>query len=642
MRNAAHAVLALLLTAMLAACGGGGGGSDGDKDQGTTGRDDTQTAPAPSDSANVVNPPPATPPGNTPPHDDTPPGDDDDTPPGNAQGFTTTSDAAWDETAVRKVLHVFAFGGQATDAQIALWADMPPEEAIVEMLTFDEHNLKLSPPDADRLDTRDGTLYGLSDFWTSDDPANGVPVDRREVFGIKERLGELWAKAATSRGLNPFRHRIGLWETNYHLAVNLDAGVNKPQIARYYEDILATLASGASYDDVLTTAALSAAVATQYGHRTNRWRNGVCDCNEDFAREYFQLFFGILGMDDPDYHETVDIKNMARVLTDMAVPSEDSHLLDYVVFGTAKHYPGPLEIMGEDVYGSTAAERVAALSPRAIEHPESLAFLPVKIVSDLADDAMTEEKAAIIRGAWASMQKKSLLDFIRAYALSTLFHDDGRTKLWTSVERHLILTNAVTVSNKEGDLNLFDVDRFERDGVEVFRPAHNVFGGQTGREAADTSDVFRNQLNHVTDDEYRYRRGQADVFGEHWTKDWSHLVPRGPNGYVVRDVAEWLWQRIVADGLRNFHTLERAYVYALLATKSDFNSLADPDDLERAFTSEEIESDDGLSALLNDLADDEVLLDSADPAVRLDAHERLGHAFNFIAGTPYVFAQEGR
>jgi hypothetical protein len=651
MRHAARAALLLTFIASLAACGGGGTGSE----------DETDTVTEPPSDSSQQNPP-QVPPGNTPPPPPTPPGGQTpsdpphwtpppppiDPPPDDPEhrGFTTVNDETWDDTAVRKVLHTFALGGQATDEQIRTWADMSPRSAITEMLTFGEHNAKLSPvgpEDLDRLDTRDGTLYGLSAFWSSDDPANGVPEERRDLFVINDRLAEIWAKAATSRGLNPFRHRIGLWETNYHLAVNLDAGVNRAQIARYYEDILAALAAGSPYQDVLTTAALSAAVATQYGHRHNVYSNGACECNEDFAREYFQLFFGILGEDDPSYHETVTIKDMAAALTDMEVPSEDSHLLDYVIFGTANHYPGTLDILHEQIDGTTARERVEALSPLAIQYPESLDNLPVMIVSGLADDAMTETKAKQIREAWADMAQKDLLEFLRDYAVSTLFHKSDRTKFWTSPERHLIITNVITVKNEEGDLDLYNVDGFEADGVKVFEPLHNVFGNQSGEDAADSSDVIRSHLNRVMDDEWRYRRGSVEKYGTTWTKDWSALVPRTGNGtYVVRDVAAWLWQRFIADGLKNFGALEQAYTYALLATDSDFNELAAPNDLDHVFTSEELANDDDLAALIESLAGETMQLDSADAEDRLEAHERLGQAINFIAGTPYVFAEEGR
>ena len=38
-------------------------------------------------------------------------------------GLPRVSDEQWDDTAVRKVLHTFAYGGHATDAQISAWAE---------------------------------------------------------------------------------------------------------------------------------------------------------------------------------------------------------------------------------------------------------------------------------------------------------------------------------------------------------------------------------------------------------------------------------------------------------------------------------------------------------------------------------------
>jgi hypothetical protein len=256
---------------------------------------------------------------------------------------------------------------------------------------------------------------------------------------------------------------------------------------------------------------------------------------------------------------------------------------------------------------------------------------------------MTEATAEVVRAAWAAMPRKDLLEFLRDYAVSTSFHDRARVKFWTSAERYLIVTNVLTVSNEESDLDVYNVDGFETEGVRVFTPTHNVFGGQTGEEAAGSSDVLRTQLNRVMQTEWRYRDGTRDRYGRSWTRDWSRLVPRAEDGtYVVRDVAEWLWQRFLADGLRNLGSLERAYLYALLATDSDFNTLAAPDDVEHVYTRTELESDPDLVALIETLAGSTVDLDSADPGDRAAADVRLGQAINFIAGTPYVFAEEGR
>ncbi|GEM_PF-2569200 len=64
----------------------------------------------------------------------------------HAAGFTPRSPNDWNGTAVRRILHTSAYGGFASDSQILIWAGMPPNTAIAEMLTFDSINNKLSPP----------------------------------------------------------------------------------------------------------------------------------------------------------------------------------------------------------------------------------------------------------------------------------------------------------------------------------------------------------------------------------------------------------------------------------------------------------------------------------------------------------------
>ena len=263
-------------------------------------------------------------------------------------GFTTVSDKVWDETAVRKVLHTFAFGGQASDEQIGKWADLPPQIAIVQMLTFKQHNRLLSPADAtlpgEKLDQRPNTLRALGDFWSSNDAGNRMPSDRRAEFARSDwgAAFQTWTMAARVRGGNPFRHRVGFWETNFHLAVNHRRGVSNYQLVRYYDDVMSALARGQRYNQVIATSALSAAIARQYGHRYNRYYNGTCYCNEDFAREFHQLGFGVLGSTDMVYHEQTSIKNTAAALTGMDFVSNEAPeawQAENVVFATAGHVP---------------------------------------------------------------------------------------------------------------------------------------------------------------------------------------------------------------------------------------------------------------------------------------------------------------
>ena len=563
-------------------------------------------------------------------------------------GLPTVSDEEWDDTAVRKVLHTFAYGGHATDAQIAAWADMPPDQAIVEMLTFEEHNLLLSPVTAsnyDQLDKRDGTLRGLGEFWSSDDPRNGIPEEHRETYRIdKWTVDNIWVRAATSRGLNPFRQKIGLWETNYHLVVNMDATVSPLQMVRYYDDIMAALERGTPYQDVLTTAATSSAIATQYGHFRNRFKNGICFCNEDFAREYHQLFFGVLGDYDPDYHETVTIKNTAKALTDMSIERNEAGIrTGNISFGVEFHYPGILEILETDYWGEDMPDRIDQLSQDEINHPESLDNLPVMIISGLADDNLNDAKIAQIRSAWAAMQPKDLLAFLRAYAVSTLFHSEDRIKYLSSIDRHMLIANKVGLNNEENYLDLHGVMDYTNEDVRVFHPTHNVFGSQTGVEASSSADVFRNNYNRVTRSDYRYRNASGESYGRLWERDWGSIVPIGETGeYVVRDVAEWLWNRFIGDGLKHFGPLERAHVYALLASNRDLIYLVSPEDLSRVITAMELETEPALIALVNSLSTQSLPLDSIDTDEKRYANERIGQAINFIVATPYIFAQEGR
>jgi hypothetical protein len=561
----------------------------------------------------------------------------------NPPSMPRLSGAAWDETAVRKVLHAFAYGGQTTDRQIRLWADMPPQQAIVQMLTFDQHNAGLSvasAADYDRLYQRDGTLRSLGAFWSSSDADNGVYTERRpryDVYGLFGGMSDIWTRAATSRGLNPFRQKIGFWETNYHLATNLDV-VRRSYMMRYYDDIMNVLAAGAPYQDVITVAATSAAVAAQYGHDKNMYVNGECLCNEDFAREYHQLFYGILGQYDPEYHEVVSIKNTALALTDMPVQV----LTEQVFFGTAKHYQGMVEILKSQIFGNNAYQKIGQLSQHAIMHPESLDNLPVIIIQGLADDSLNEDKISRIRVAWASMQPKNLLDFLRAYAISAVFHNPTRVKYLTSIDRNLLIVSQMTLNNEENYLELYPLNAHEAENVQAFRPAHNVFGGQTGIEAADSADVFRINYNRVTQEEWRFRQTSGTKFGRLWEKNWAAVVPKSSSGtYVVKDVAEWLWQRFIGDGLKNMGLLERAHLYALLAEGLDIVYLADRNALDRVITTAELSLDPALVKLVQDLRERVLPLDSADRALRAAANARIGQAINFIVATPYIFAQEG-
>ncbi len=501
-------------------------------------------------------------------------------------GLPVLTRGGWDERAVRKVLKVFAFGGHALEPQIHAWANMPPGDAIREMLTFDEHNPKLSPIlPGDRYDdtaSAHGTLTGFQNFISSRSSFLPIPNDRRDQYGLDGyNFDDAFNRMITVRGMNPFRQRIGFWETNYHLAVNLDASVSRRQVARYYDDIMAAHAAGLPYHEVLGVAAKSAAVAMQYGHRNNRWSpwSGECECNEDFAREIHQLYYGIFGEGDPD-HESETIPETAKLLTDMEVPYiQNQGFATEVDFDTDRHFPGAVTIFGQQVSGVDASAKIDNLMPLSMQHPEAKKNLPVMIIAGLADDNLDEARMEQLRAAWEALgPSKDFLAFIRGYAISEMFHSQEQFKYFTTHERALYMANKSNLENIEAYFGgaYYNGGRAGRTVGSVveedlagdfFRPLHNVFGGQNSVEASDSALAFENNYNRLTDREGDMRTtvGCDDCDrGQSWEKRWEDVLPRRADGkYYVADVAAWLWMHAVGN-FDNYTELERAHLYALL------------------------------------------------------------------------------
>ncbi len=572
--------------------------------------------------------------------------------------FTMVSDADWTEDAVRRVLQVFAFGGFATDAQIKTWADMNPGAAIVEILTLDPINEKVSPPESfDDLGQINSTLGCMSTLWSQPNKHNKMWPTRRSDFALSSWNSpqKIWIHLSSKRGTNLVRQRLGLWATNYHMAVNEDAGVNFHQSVQYYDDIMNDLAARKPFAEVLTNAALSATVATQYGHRENRYRDGKFSGNDDFAREYFQLFFGILGTSSTytsTYHETVTIPNMARALTDIRVP--------YVIFGpddegysvtstinSQYHYPGDLEILKTTNTGSNARERLQLLSSTSIANEESLANLPVRIIQNLADDTMDDARKTEVRAIWAGLANKELLTFLRKYAISTTFHNSERVKYWTSIERNMMHTNLATNSNFESYQQFYYPEwRMEAEDIQIFRPNHNVFGHQTGIEASSSSDPFQLTYERSLNEYWFYSRANDTATG--WKKDWASIIPANAQGqYNVSDVTEWLWHRYIADDLTQLGYLERYHIESLLSTGKDLGLALSTTDPERVFTESELATahsspSSTLGQSLLAIRQSQVEISSTDTNVRLTANYKIGLAINFILSTPYAFAQTGK
>lgn len=516
----------------------------------------------------------------------------------------------WNDRAVRKVLKIFAFGGHATDSQIRVWADMRPTDAIQEMLNFSEHNLKLSPLAPGEKYTEVASAHGkFGDFleYIGSGSSNiPIPVDNRDALGINGyRFDSTFNRMVVMRGLNPFRQRIGFWETNYHLAVNLDADVSRRQMVRYYDDIMEAHEARLPYHRVISVAAKSAAAAMQYGHRRNRWiiRDGevICECNQDLAREIHQLYYGIFGVNDPN-HEDVTIPETAKMLTNMRVEYIDiegfgfSTEVDFNYspgYGNepdgSYHHKGDVNILGRTISGVNASVKIDNLMPISILHPESLANLPVMIIEGLADNNLNESRKNSLRRAWAAMgPNKNFLAFIHAYALSDMFHSSQQLKYMTSFERAYYVANKSNIDNLEAFLSndyvsgggvagreIEDVMRGDN-ASEAFRPLHNVFGGQTAAEAADSAVAFEKNYNRsATQQSYQFRNSMSVVCegcdqGSAWEKDWSKVIPRPGSGYTANYVAAWLWRHVFGS-LDHYSSLERAHLLSILGSDRELS-----------------------------------------------------------------------
>ncbi len=561
----------------------------------------------------------------------------------------------WDETSVRKVLQTFAWGGFPADSQIETWAAMSPRTAIDEIMSFDPFNQKLSPSDFDNLHTSsDGQLENLADFWASDSPDNYQPESRRNYYDKKGWSGPRysWFMAIRSRGLNSFRNRIGFWESNYHMAANQGAGIYPFPIIRHFDNIMEAHEQGLPYQQVMAKAALNAAVAYQYGHNHNVFIDGEFRGNDDFAREFHQLFFCNLGMYDHDYHESVSIENTAKALTGIRAnyyPSEEGGPDVEVYFAADVHHTNPLEILYTSIPGPTAKEKIENLAEISIVHPETMQNLPVMIVETLADNNLSDDGKDIIRQMWADLppEKKTLLEFLKRYAISEQFHSADRIKYHTSFDRNLFIHNQMQISNHElyDRLNRVE-DLLYDDSVIPFYPLHNVFGHQTSAEAFNSQTIFKNTYNLSTES-YWYFYDISD--SDEYTKDWQTVIPTNQyNVYQVRDVAEWLWKRFVADGLKNYGSLEKAHIYTLLATGHDLgyymhDNLPGSPDPTTIYYAEELESSASPQGVAVINAGNAFIdLASTDSDIHMNANRFVQLAIAFIAATPYTFLEEGR
>ncbi len=465
---------------------------------------------------------------------------------------------------------------------------------------------------------------------------------------------------------------MALYITNYHASITVHktrAGL----IRDYYDEVMAELSAGGDFIDLMTVAATDAALARAYGHQHSKYYDSsqTFSGTDDFAREFHQLLFRINGTtEDTDYHEDVTIEHSAWMLAGMDIDRDPSaygssnsgdwyigpidfsdHLDAYgrTLNNTVNHYFGGvnscLEILHAEICGDTAGEKITALAPVAAAHPESMENVPVTMINFFADDNLDAGKIAEIRGSWAEANF-NILAFIRDYAASTAFHDASTFKYYTAFDRNLLTQNANTLDNEEVFGRKYSDSPYSRmaaQGAVVFEPAHDVFGGQTGFQAANNRYIFRDAfLQNVSNSRYLYDTSDTYTLESGgtpitWQKDWGSVIPaNGIGEHLVADVAEWLWNRFIGDGGKNLDPIARAQVHAFLATGHDFGYVVNPANPDIIYSSNDITN--GGEATI---ADQKNASDTVDLATAT-GNDRVGMAVNFITMTPYAFAMEGQ
>ena len=597
-----------------------------------------------------------------------------------------TGSGQWNEQAVRDVLRVFAYGGGASDADITAWANMEPSAAIVEMLGMWTINSKLANAASGgniSINPADGSLSRLSNIYGTTGPATSRSDFDQKYLPWNSSPARTFAQAVPTRGLNPFRQKIAYFETNYHLALNQDKRVTDVQMFRHYDGIANELArsfrDGIGYEDVLANIALSAPVATQYNHKKNQCDGSIFSGNEDFAREYHQLYFGILGVgidrsglankdsiptgnaESFNSHEQITIPQTARALSDIQVVQlGNDSFSDLATYGTTKHCSGNLTVYAQNNAGATTDARIKSLAKISINHPESKNTLPLIIISGLADEnldasnpligttADINTKIANIQALWSSMPTKNLIEFIRKYAISTMFLNPTRVKYVSTVDRTLTNANTTVLSNAELTYGIVRYDwEITSENINPFRPDHDVFGGQTGLEASNTDDVFRNANNSAVSGQF----GQTGFWSSNnyvRVKDYRTFLPKSAD-ISAEDIAKFLWRRILGDATYSYYcSLERAHLVSILSSGRDLNyMLCGNVDVTACATKDNVTAESAITtgsalATINNAAGTTLFRTGASTTDLNNDNDRIGAAIDFILATPYNFIQVGK
>ena len=547
--------------------------------------------------------------------------------------FVTLSEKDWNINSVNKILNTFTYGIKSNLNQINLWANMKPEDAIKEMLSFDSINYKIrNNKNSFITDQNISLVQATEKFYEKYEQA---------VYFIQSRFSKGWTQTnliVDNTNYNPFKIKLGLWETNYHQV--LTSQIDQLYILHnnmYFDQITKDIFDNVPYQNIMAHSASTMPILLMYNQFDNVYddTNDILTVNDDFAREYNQLFFGILGVDNLSYYENTTIESTSKILTGMNkkwITFENSTGTaggyDFITYPDSdNHFNYEVEANQQIIQNTDFQSGLYNLANVNINITESQENLPIMIISGLADDNIEANifKKNTIINAWKNMEEKNILLFLQKYAISYSFHSSDRIKYMSSLDRYMKVYNLLNFEGKTPKNVYIMKNQLEKDKFVIDVPAKGVFGNWTGVDVKDNTEVFTNFYTNSINNTYN------DTYTE--PIDFSKIIDENIDKNNIKEVAEFLWSKLIGDNLKNFNELERLQTYSLLFSGKDYNSYAN-------ITENISENDIYQNFIVNQ---DFIKLEKSSiiNTTDIDMNTRINNTVHFILGTPYNLYEEG-
>jgi hypothetical protein len=158
-------------------------------------------------------------------------------------------------------------------------------------------------------------------------------------------------------------------------------------------------------------------------------------------------------------------------------------------------------------------------------------------------------------------------------------------------------------------------------------PAKGVFGNWTGKDVLNNQSVFA----------HFYSNAIQKLFNNTYLNtNFENIIDDSISDKSVKNISEFLWNKLLGDNLKNFGNLERLEVYFLLKYGRDYNDFTNNNN---NISSQEVISN---FVIYNDFVNIEKMSIYNDDNNNIPSlSERISNTIHFILGTPYNLYEEG-